>query len=248
MPLQPGASAPYTTGIAATTVLDAWRDRGFGVPVTPDTLVRVGVSESLARRTFQSLVLLDLIDDGGNPSEQFQAFRATRGEEEYRVRLQAWVRVVYADVLQYADPNAHSYEEVTEAFRTYEPAGQRRAMAGLLLGLWKYAGLPVTESKSPPSRKTPSPRARQTSRPKTSPREAIDGRPGFTPPAAIPAQNDLPAGLVGLLQQIPRDGRSWTSDRREAFVKAFEGVLDFSVPVDDNPPATEADEQEEPDS
>lgn len=232
MPLQPNGSAPYTTVTAATLVLDAWRDRGFGVPVTPDTLERVGVPESLARRTFQSFVTLELLHDDGTPTEQFQAFRATRGDEEYRSRLQAWLRGVYADVLQYADPSTDPYDRVTEAFRTYEPAGQRRPMAALLIGLWKYAGLPVradSNGESGPRRPASRPKRSKTTtttRTKTASAPAKSGDFGM---------EGLPPGLVGLLHQIPRNGGSWTTARRDDFLRAFGAVLDFSVPVDNNP-------------
>ena len=220
MPLQPSGPAPYTSANAVVTVLDAWRDRGFGVPVTTDTLARAGVSESIARRTFQSLVGLELLNEDGTPTEQLQDFRATRGDDEYRNRLQEWLRSVYADVLQYADPSTDPYERVTEAFRTYEPAGQRRAMASLLLGLWKYAGLPVPEGQTPaarPSRPRPAAPSRSTRQTRT------------RPPKPTEAANDLPPALVGLLRQLPRDG--WTAEERENFLIAFTAVLDFAVPI-----------------
>ncbi len=234
MPLQPKGSAPYTTSTAATLVLDAWRERGFGVPVTADVLKRVGVPESLARRTLQSLVLLDLLDEDGMPTQQFQDFRATRGADEYRTRLQEWLHGIYADVLQYANPSTDSYDRVAEAFRSYEPAGQRRSMASLLTGLWKYAGLPVNAEGNGEGR----PR-RAPGRPVARGKAASGGR---TKPPSPPESKStdfgtegLPPGLVGLLHQIPRKNGSWTSGRRDNFLRAFAAVLDYSVPVNDNP-------------
>lgn len=229
MALQPNGPAPYTTAASVTTVLDAWRDRGLGVPVTQDVLARAGVPESLARRTFQSLVALDLLSADGKPTEQFEDFKATRGDPEYRARLQEWVRGLYADVLQYVDPSAESYERVTEAFRTYEPAGQRRAMASLLLGLWKYAGLPVPSPGSPGDangrRPARPPRvAAKPSRPRSK-QQATE------PPRGGPLPRGLPPGLIGLLQQIPSDGRGWTEETRDSFLLAFAAVLNFTVPL-----------------
>src|SRR5262245_31100170 len=105
MPLQSGSPAPYTTTAALTILLDAYRDRGLGSPVTTEVVARAGVQESLARRTVQALKQLGLIDsETGKPTEQWEAFRSARGQDEYETRLQEWLRGVYADVLQYADP------------------------------------------------------------------------------------------------------------------------------------------------
>ena len=42
---------------------------------------------------------------------------------------------------------------------------------------------------------------------------------------------ELPPGLVGLLQQIPRGGKGWTQETRDNFLTAFTAVLDFTVPI-----------------
>lgn len=152
MPLQPNGRAPYTSASAAVIAIDAFRDRGLGVPVDADVLVRAGVSESIAKRTVNSLSELELLDDGGHPTKTFEAFKVMRSDEEYREALQEWLRSVYADVLQYCDPSTDDASRVQDAFRGYQPEGQRAAMASLLIGLWEYAGLPLpAERTSPPS-------------------------------------------------------------------------------------------------
>jgi hypothetical protein len=204
-------------------------------------LIRAGVPESLARRTHASLKLLGLIDENDQPTEQLNALKQARGDDEYRTRLQEWLRGLYVDVLQYTDPSTDASDKVAEAFRTYEPAGQRRAMAALFVGLWKYAGLPVPAESAaqrssgarPPRVRPPDrPQARQTSNPK-----AKDD--AHTP-------TGLPPGLVGLLQQIPRGNDTWTTKRRDDFLNAFRAVLDFTVPVDDSPVSKAIDEEDEP--
>lgn len=205
--------------------MTAWRDRGLGIPVTPEVLTRAGVPESISPRTLSSLKLLALVDENGKPTEQWEAMKTARGEDEYKARLQEWLRSTYAEVLQYADPSTDSLDRVTEAFRSYQPAGQRKSMAALLIGLWAYAGLPIAanDSGSAPPR---NPR-RVTAPPRPQPRTRS------TPP--VPASTGLPAGLppglVGLLQQIPTAGRGWTQETRDNFLKAFSAVLDFTVPI-----------------
>ena len=165
MPLDPKDRAPYTTSVATVAALDAFRDRGLGAPITADVLIRAGVAETIAQRTLQSLRALQLVDENDHPTPTFEAFRTARGDKEYHAQLQEWLQEIYKDVLQYCDPGTDPLDKVQEAFRTYEPAGQRKAMAGLLAGLWRYAGLRVvaSEASSRPTKtasKTRTPRKR----------------------------------------------------------------------------------------
>lgn len=161
MPLQPNAKAPYTSASAAITALDAYRDRGLGTPITAEVLARADVPETITRRTLQALRLLELVDKHGQPTPTFEAFRQARGDEEYQALLQEWLRNVYVDILQYADPSKDRPDRVQEAFRTYEPAGQRTSMTSLLVGLWRYAGLPVAAAENGGSRLTVTRRRRR---------------------------------------------------------------------------------------
>lgn len=229
MSLEPYAPAPYTTAVSAIVAMDAFRDRGLGVPVTMEVLTRAGVQESISSRTLSSLKLLSLIDKDGKPTQQWEDMRLARGDEEYRARLQEWLRSTYAEILQYADPSTSTLDRITEAFRTYEPQGQRKSMASLLIGLWKYAGLPVLEGDANTARsaaRQPRPTAKGRTvkaSGKSSAASSATGSLSVTP--------GLPPGLVGLLQQIPTGGKGWTEETRDNFVRAFTAVLDFTVPV-----------------
>lgn len=235
MALQPNGRAPYTTATAAITALDAWRDRGFGTPVTADVLTRAGVPESISKRTLQSLRDLELLENKGQPTAALTAFQQTRGDQEYRAALQDWLRDVYGDVLQYCDPSTDTPERINEAFRTYEPSGQRAAMASLLIGLWRYAGLPVAVSDNTAKKaRSASPTRKRTQK---------DSKKKPDEPSSN--LSNLPPGLVGLLHQIPGQGGTWTSDRRESFLKAFEAILDFTIEVDDSPDEVISDEEGE---
>ena len=244
MALQPDGPAPYTTAQAAIITLDSWRERGLGVPITPDVLVRAGVSESLGNRTLMSLKQLGLVEEDGKPSPQMEDLRLARGQDEYQERLQKWVQGVYADVLQYADPSVDASDRVAEAFRTYVPTGQRRGMAALLIGLWKYAGLPLPSESAPSAPRIAVMRPGRGPAPGRSLRQPLpQGRT-----AEESAADDLPPGLVGLLRQIPRDGAPWTADKREGFLNAFTAVLDYSVPIGDPDPRRPLDLDDEEES
>lgn len=232
--LTPGGPAPYTTAVSVITGMDAFRDRGLGTPVTAEVLTRAGVKETIANRTILSMKQLGLLDENGKPSEQFEELRLTRSDEEYRVGLQEWLRGVYADVLQYTNPSDDHPSKVADAFRGYEPAGQRAAMAGLLVGLWRYSGLPVVDPNSGREQRTER-RARPapSSRKPASPTRSQSGSSGHSSKEANLeiSEGGLPPGLVGLLHQIPRAPDGWTVGRRQEFMNAFEAVLSFSVPI-----------------
>lgn len=46
--------------------------------------------------------------------------------------------------------------------------------------------------------------------------------------------------VQGLLADLPRQGDSWTSGRRDAWFDAFRFILDYAYPVDDSPSAAPA--------
>lgn len=236
--------APYGPPASVIEVLEAYRNRGLPTPITTEVLARVGVSDALSNRVFNSLRLLDLTDEEGHPTDILAALKLARGEDEYKERLGEWLRGAYADVLQFADPAVDTVEKVTEAFRGLTPDGQRSRMVTLMLGLFRYAGLiegDVPRAKTVP-RKPPRQRARaSTTQRWVEPvqtrgflddiRERINGSEPASAVAVTPASG-LHPGLVGLIQQIPRDG-GWTKRRRDEFLRAFEAVLDFSVPVNE---------------
>src|ERR1700674_4011261 len=124
MPLQAGSHAPYAPPKTVTTVIDGYRNCGLGTPITHDVLIRAGVGESLTHRTLQSFRALELLDGEGMPTPTFTTLREARGED-FNSRGEAWLRSVYEDVLQYADPSTDTPERLAEAFRGYQPNGQR---------------------------------------------------------------------------------------------------------------------------
>lgn len=191
MPLQPNGRAPYTSASAAITAIDAFRDRGLGTPVDADVLIRAGVSETIARRTVNSLIEAELLHEDGRPTETFEQFKTIRSDDEYRTALQGWLRDLYADVLQYCDPSVDDAAKVQDAFRGYQPEGQRSAMASLLIGLWEYSGLPLpTERQSPP------PSASRTSRSSTRRRSTSKTSTKDSSPSASDKSQSQTNGLL----------------------------------------------------
>jgi hypothetical protein len=215
------------------SVIEAFRDRGLATPFTAEVLGRAGVSETLVSRVLQSMRELELVDENGMPTDTFERLRQARGEEEYKARLLAWLQDTYQEILKFADPENDAVQRVSEAFRGFTPAKQRLRMVTLMLRLFEYAGA-TTKVATP--RESGAPR-RVYVGPRSAPRirepvQRLDP-PRIRRLEPVLRVPNLPPGLLGLLQQIPTDGGSWTQQRRDDFLRAFEAVLDFTVRVDD---------------
>jgi hypothetical protein len=235
MPLRSGGPAPYAPGDTTQMVITAFRDRGLATPFTVDVLQRAGVTEALASRTLQTLKLLELIGDDGNPTPAFEGLRRAPAPE-YKKRLEEIVRAVYAEVFQFADPATDSTDKIADAFRAYDPPGQRGRMVTLFINLCEAAGI-IPEGKRPapatPGRAgatAPRPRRTATLEPVAmAQRPSRYGAAKLGPPGHVTA--DVPPALQGLLAQIPFDGEGWTKKKRDQFMTTFGAVLDFSVPI-----------------
>jgi hypothetical protein len=92
------------------------------------------------------LRLFDLIDEGGQPTDQFNELRKVPSGE-YKERLASLLRVAYADVLAHVDPAKDDYERIRDAFRAYNPSGVRDRMVTLFLGLSEYVGF-ISEARA----------------------------------------------------------------------------------------------------
>src|SRR5687768_1056094 len=124
MPIQPNGVCPYAPGGTILSVIERARDRGLPNPVTKEVLMRAGVTESLAPRALQALVLLELTNEEGAWTNNMETLRRCP-EAEFPERLAAIIRAVYADVFQYIDPATDEPTTIRDAFRAYTPHGQQ---------------------------------------------------------------------------------------------------------------------------
>ena len=141
MPVTQDKPAPYAPSTATMNIVERFRERGIPAPINGDALLRTGlVTESLMPRTLYTLQVLDLIDDAGNPTDTLKGIQRAP-EAEYRACLAEWISTAYADVLSFIDPATATEQDVHDAFRLYNPPGQRARMVTLFLGLARAAGL-----------------------------------------------------------------------------------------------------------
>lgn len=231
MPLQHDGPAPYGPPGPVLQVIERFRDRGLQTPFTTEVLARAGVTESLVGRTLQTLKLLDLVGDDGNPSLALRDY-AKAPEDEAKTRFAEMMRGTYAPIFSFVDPATDPPSRIRDAFRSYEPRGQHDRMVTLFLGLCEYAGIvsevpkrtpgpkPARAGASKPRAATP-PRARADVKPR--PADRRDGE------AHVPDQ--LPDAIKGVVRELAVIGPTWTKARRDAFMKVWEAVVDFSYPV-----------------
>lgn len=230
MPIQSGGRAPYAPPAAVLSFMESYRNKPLPTPFTPEVLVRAGVNESLVPRTLKSLEDLELIDERGNPTPMLEGLRRVP-QDEYKQRLEAVVREVYAEVFRYVDPATDDAVRVADQFRVFEPIGQRGRMVTLFLGLCGAAGIVTGDApKKQPGRTLAPTRGGGVSRPGLAKLNDQSRRQSVPPPP--PAQNgSIPPAIAGLLQMLPSNGKGWTKAQRDSFVTTFAAVLDFAIPM-----------------
>jgi hypothetical protein len=225
MPVTANAPAPYAPASAIIELIRRYRNRGLPTPVNADVLSRASISGSLIPRTLQALETLDLIDDNGAPTAVLEGIRLAP-EAEYRQRIADWLRAAYADALQFVDPAAASEVEIRDAFRNYTPIGQQERMVTLFTGLFREAGIgperPQRGGNARPTATRPGPVPRS----RTNPTNRT-----VHPPPSSSGDGKLPAPIAGLLTSLPVNGTGWSKAKRQQFIKTFEAVLDFCIPI-----------------
>jgi len=187
-------TAPYAPTSAIKAVIERHRQVGLS-NISVELLIRMGITESLAPRTLQALKVLDLVDDSGQPTEAFEVLRRTPSAE-LPDRLAQHLRVEYAPVFEIMDPTQATNEEIGDAFRDFQPHGQRERMVTLFTGLMAEAGMVQRIPRGQPGPK-PKPASLKVSGTKTRPRSANGETAGPTPPpgSAAPRSNDQPSDM-----------------------------------------------------
>jgi len=139
MSLQAAGPAPYAPVSTLLAVVTRHREVRLA-SLSLDVLTRMGVTESLAPRTMQSLRLLNLVDADGNPTDDFESLRVAP-TPELPERFAALLRDAYAPVFEVVDPRTATVEQLNDAFRSFTPPSQRGRMVTLFMGLMAYAGM-----------------------------------------------------------------------------------------------------------
>lgn len=139
MALSESGPAPYAPWTAVEHVINHARDKGLNYPLTTEKIARLGVEDSLSRRTLAALKQLDLVDAEGLESPTLERIRVAPSNGLQGV-LAEWVQNAYQPIFAHVDAS-DDVEKIADQFRYYEPAGMRSRMVSLFLGLCAMAGL-----------------------------------------------------------------------------------------------------------
>lgn len=228
MPVTKDKPAPYAPGKTILDIINRYRDRGLPLPINSESLGRIGTPETLHPRVIQSLRALDLIAEDGRPTATFDNIKLAP-DAEFKKRLEDWLKGAYGDIFSIIDPAKDGEERIQDAFRGYQPEGQRHRMVTLFQGLCVAAGLMSEKPARAESARTKPAvasagawRARQ---------KQNDSRQKATPRQTPIAPGGLPPSVAGLLASLPADGDGWTADKRDKFLAAFRTILDLCYPI-----------------
>lgn len=167
-------TGPYAPVKNVLDVVHRLRDRGVPIPLTADSLTTIGVPDGNAPRTLQALKFLGLVDGKGQLTESAERLRRAN-TEEYPTLFAEVIRSAYVPVFQLVDPAQDDEIKVADAFRQYDPAGQREKMVTLFMGLCEEADI-VPDSDKRAQRPTAPRRERPNVTRRTTPPRRDPGR------------------------------------------------------------------------
>jgi hypothetical protein len=238
--------APYGPPSSVIALLQRHRRQGLPESLDKSFLERVGINEGVVNRTLQALRFLKLIDEEGNLTETLKEIKKL-SDEDYQIQLTKILKESYRDVFEVIDLADISEKALINAFRHYEPSGQRTRMITLFAGLCKEAGL-FDEGNIARSPVTKRPQPKDASRPtapKTQPRRKVEENEAAQPSqqSHVEAssifeesgfdQQAIETVLRMLLKQLPRDG-TWTTKRRAQWLNAVMSNIDLLIEVSDD--------------
>lgn len=231
-------TGPYAPPTNILQLIQRQRQAGLPDIINPQLLVRLGMPEGNLPRIMQAMRFLGFVDEEGRQTDLFHRLRKAT-TEDYPTFLKQVLMSAYAPIFAIRDPATATDIELADAFRHYEPSGQRPRMVTLFLGLCREAQI-VTEG--------PVVRTRMKAKVKRVPsdtaisknKEAFAPKPDTQPENKhyspnshkISETNSQYQLLQVLINQLPADA-IWTEKRRDQWLGAMTASIALLIDVVD---------------
>jgi hypothetical protein len=196
-----------------------------GPPNRIDRSFLTGMSGAGQTQFIAGLKSLSLIDDEGMPQQPLVDL-VTKPDERPKIIGQL-LRARYPEAVELGQTNATT-AELVDVFRNYGVSGDtaRKAIAFYLQAA-RYAGdIPLSPHfKTPTVTRGPGGGRRRGRPPANREEEANLGQQN----SGIP--QELHPALIGLLEDVPKRGETWTKTEHDTFMAAFTAVLKIAAPI-----------------
>jgi hypothetical protein len=157
--------------------------------------------------------------------------------DEYQPMLAQLIKAAYEPIFVSHDPATATDIDLNNAFKLYDPAGQRTNMIGLFLALCREAGIaPDVPTRGRPAGITRKPKD-GLPQPKTSPKVPLVEPVAAIQPTTAKEVLFHPA-VDAFLREARKltEGEGWNKAARDRVVQGFTTQLDLFLPTKDSAP------------
>jgi hypothetical protein len=223
---------PYAPGAPTVKIVQRIHAGTTPQALPEKALVALGIAEGNANRVQRALRFLGLINPEFELTElSVRLRRAT--SDEYGETLSEIVRAAYEPIFVSYDPATASGLDLDNAFKPYDPAGQRPNMIALFMALCREAGL--AQGSAAPRRGRPS-AARVNREPANGTKKTPDQRRQgpLQPPPPPPRQNAqsrLHPAVQAWIDEMPDSGTAWDRADFESWLAIFKASVERAYKI-----------------
>jgi len=231
-------TGPYAPPTNILQLIHRQREAGLPDVITSQLLIRLGMPEGNLPRIMQAMKFLAFIDEEGRQTDLFQRLRKAT-TEDYPAFLEQVLKSAYAPIFAIRNPATATDIELSDAFRNYEPSGQRPRMVTLFLGLCREAQItadgPVVRTRARiKTRKVSQDNANNKNKEGIAPKPAdevknIDTSSHKDKDVELNSHYQL---LQVLISQLPANA-TWTEKRRDQWLGAMTASIDLLIEIKD---------------